>query len=52
MGRGVESVVETEKGRESRVEAGHEHMEGGGKRRGRDKRTEEELEGKGATIYF
>jgi hypothetical protein len=39
MGRGVESVVETEKGRErSGVEAGHEHVEregeGNGERQG------------------
>jgi hypothetical protein len=33
MGRGVDRVVETEKGRErerQRQEAGHEHMVGGG----------------------
>ena len=30
MGRGVERVVETEKGRERGVEAGHEHVNGEG----------------------
>lgn len=46
MGKGVETVVETEKGGESRaVEAGHEHSERAGVR---DKRTEQEQEGQRA----
>lgn len=47
MGKGVQGVVETEKGRERKrergggIDAGHEHME---REEGRDKRTEQEQE--------
>ena len=41
MGKGIKRVVEAEKGRESReVEAGHEHVERGGKGRAQEGKKE------------
>jgi hypothetical protein len=51
MGRGVKSVVEAEKGRErEKVDAGHDHVERGGKGMGRGGEQEGKRQGREAGV--